>query len=164
MHELSAGDHALLRELQRGVPVAVRPFDDIGRRIGLSESAVIERIRALSAMGIIRKMGAFVNHRTLGYGANGMAVWDVPEEKLGAVARKLCESESISHCYSRTCTPEWPYRLYTMIHGHSREEVLELARRFATREAIGRYEVLFSTRELKKAPWILPQEGNHDEQ
>ncbi len=164
MHEIGRSDYALLRALQQGIPVADRPLADIGRRIGLTEEAVVERLRSLVAAGVIRKVGAFVNHRTLGYEANGMAVWDVPEQRLAAVARRFCRSESVSHCYSRKNTVEWPYRLYTMIHGRSREEVLDRARRVAAPEGIERYEVLFSTRELKKTPWILPEEGNDDEQ
>lgn len=154
MTELTESDKALLRELQRDMPLCARPFAEIASRAGLAEEAeeeAIARVREWLASGIIRRLGAFIRHREAGFTANGMAVWDVPEERIEEIGRRLAEREDISHCYARPRSGRWPYRLYTMIHGKSEEEVKNIAAEIAGKEKIKNYKILFSTRELKKS-------------
>ncbi len=147
---LTDTDKKLVAEMQRGLPVCARPFEELGRRVGMTEAEVVGRVREWRDAGIVRRLGAFIVHGRAGFRANGMVVWDVAEERLAEVGRRVAARESVSHCYARPRSERWPFRLYTMIHGHTREEVEAEARAIAESEHIESYRILFSTRELKK--------------
>lgn len=146
----SERDVALIRALQAPFPIVERPWLEIAERAGMSEEAVIARAREWLDAGVIRRFGARVKHRAMGYTANGMSVWDVPPDKTEAAGQYMAGVGEISHCYTRPRLPQWPYNLYAMIHGRKEEDVLAVARQIAAHLAVERYEVLFSTRELKK--------------
>ena len=111
------------------------------------------RIRRMLDQGIVRRIGAVPNHYAVGYRANGMSVWDVPDEMVDELGAQVGELEFVSHCYRRPRRlPEWPYNLFAMVHGRSRESVEEKVARIATLlgSADRGHEVLYSTRILKK--------------
>jgi DNA-binding Lrp family transcriptional regulator len=121
----------------------------------------MQRIEAMLADGRIRRIGVVPNHYRLGFVANGMSVWDVPDDRIGEVGRRVGELDIVSHCYQRPRhLPDWPYNLFAMVHGHSREEVRDKVADIAALlgEAVHGYDVLFSTRILKKTGLRL-QEG-----
>jgi siroheme decarboxylase len=149
--ELTERDISLLRELQKEMPVCERPFAEIAARAGMTEEEVVSKLREWLDSGIVRRFGAFIRHRKAGFTANGMAVWDLPEERVEEIGNKMSARESISHCYARPRTDKWPFRLYAMIHGKSREEVEKTAREISESENIDNYKILFSLRELKKS-------------
>lgn len=123
---LSEQDNHLIAEIQDGLPLSSRPYREIGRRLGLSELQVIERISALQDGGVIKRMGIVVRHHELGYTANAMVVWDVPDDQVDSVGEKLGSQPCVTLCYQRPRKlPEWPYNLFCMIHGRERERVLE---------------------------------------
>jgi DNA-binding Lrp family transcriptional regulator len=144
-------DRQLIRALQRGLPLVERPYAAIAERTGWTEPEVIARLGEWRASGVLRRICAYIRHREAGYAANGMAVWDVPEERLEAVGGRMAAAAMVSHCYAREKHERFPWRLYTMLHGRSEEEVLAEAARLARQEGIERYRVLFSTRELKRS-------------
>ena len=148
---LNDRDIALIRALQASLPIIERPYLDIARQAGMIEDEVIARIRQWLDSGVIRRFGARVKHHAIGYIANGMTVWDVPADRVEAAGQYIASLPEVSHCYTRPRTAQWPYNLYAMIHGTKRDEVLPVARRIAAHLEIGSYEVLFSTRELKKS-------------
>jgi len=150
MTELTKSDEELLKALQEGLPLCGQPYAELGARAGLSEDEVLRRIREWKDAGVIRKVGAFIAHRSAGIKANGMVVWDVPEDRLEEAGRRMAAHEMVSHCYARPRTARWPFRLYTMVHGRTREEVEAAVREIAAREKIENYKILFSMRELKK--------------
>ena len=127
MAELTNSEIILLRLLQQELPLCERPFEALGEKSGLTEEEVILKVRGWLESGIIRRVGAFIVHRRAGYEANGMAVWDVPEEKVEECGNKMAARESVSHCYARPRSEKWPYMLYTMIHGKTRGEVEAVA-------------------------------------
>jgi len=141
----------LIRALQQGLPLAERPYAEIAQRAGWTESDVIARLGEWRASGVLRRICAYIRHREAGYTANGMAVWDVPEEQLEETGARMAAAAMVSHCYAREKHERFPWRLYTMLHGRSREEVLAEAGRLAEQAGIARYRVLFSTRELKRS-------------
>jgi len=144
-------DIALIRALQAPLPLVVRPYLEIAKQAGMTEDEVISQLRAWLASGLIRRFGARVKHHAIGYTANGMSVWDVPADHVEFAGRYIASLPEVSHCYTRPRMPQWPYNLYAMIHGTHEEQVLALARQLAQRLNIQRWEVLFSTRELKKS-------------
>lgn len=146
-------DRAIIAATQEGLPLVPHPYHEVARRVGVSAAEVMERLRAMQEAGVIRRIGAVPNHYRLGYGANGMSVWDVPDDRVRQLGRLVGGLEFVSHCYRRPrYPPEWPYNLFVMVHGRSRDEVEAQVARIG--EVLGEadrgHEVLYSTRLLKK--------------
>ena len=116
----------------------------------LSAKQIVEQIADWLGSGVIRRFGAVVRHQQLGFGANGMAVFDVEDDRVDAVGEKMAAHREISHCYRRPSLDDWNYNLFAMVHGHSEEEVREFVKSLAAESGLNKYDVLFSTTEYKK--------------
>ena len=146
-------DRRIVLATQSGLPLDTRPYHWLARELGVTPEQIMERINAMLADGRIRRIGVIPNHYRLGYVANGMSVWDIPDEDIGEVGREVGELDFVSHCYHRPRQlPDWPYNLFAMVHGHSRDEVLGQVEHIATilGERQRRHDILFSSRILKK--------------
>jgi len=148
--DLDETDTALIAALQGDLPDGPRPYARLGEALGRSEGEVLARIAAFRERGWLRRLSAILAHRRAGIQANAMVVWQVPEELLDQAGRSLARSGAVTHCYARPPLDGWPYRLYTMIHGRTREEVTDLVRGLSLATGLPSYQVLFSTREYKK--------------
>ena len=148
--EFQEWETRLLRELSEPLPLVEAPFADVAQRAEIVEDLALERINAWIACGTIRRFGARVAHREVGFPANGMSVWNIAAEQAEAAGRCMAEQPEVSHCYLRDFQPGWNYNLYGMIHGATTEEVEGVARRIADYIGLYDYMVLFSTKELKK--------------
>lgn len=128
--QLESEDYALAAALECGLALTQRPFAELAAKTGLSEDEVCARLRRLTELGVIRRLGVIVRHRELGYTANAMVVWDVPDEQVEEIGRLLGAQPSVTLCYQRPRRlPDWPYNLFSMVHGCNREAVLaEIAR------------------------------------
>lgn len=149
-----AADRAIIVATQGGLPLVPRPYHAIAEQTGLSVEEVMARLRAMLAAGVIRRIGAVPNHYAIGWTANGMTVWDVADERIDALGSQVGALECVTHCYRRPrALPTWPYNLFAMVHGSSREEVLAKAKdiRGLLGDACRASDVLFSTRILKKS-------------
>ena len=143
-------DISLLRELEHSLPLVPAPFAEIGKRLGLTEADVLERIGRLKAAGIIRKFRARIDQRKLGITANALVAWTPAGGGLGD---QLAAVPTVTHCYERRMVPgRWDYTHYTVHHGTSRDEVLGQVRAIAEHVGCTDYTVLFSTREFKRVP------------
>ena len=150
---LDTTDRRLIVETQGGLPLVSRPYHALAERLGMAPAEVMARMQRMLERGIIRRIGAVPNHYALGYQANGMTVWDVPDEKLRELGPKIGALEFVSHCYHRPrLLPDWPYNLFAMVHGRDRHEVDDKVRQIAAYlgEDNRGYAVLYSTRILKK--------------
>jgi DNA-binding Lrp family transcriptional regulator len=150
---VDAIDRAIVRATQAGLPLSVRPYHTVAERLGLPAEEVIARVRRMLAAGIIRRIGAVPNHYRLGYRANGMSVWDVPDERVSKLGRRVGALPFVSHCYRRPPRPpRWPYNLFAMVHARTRDEVEDQVAQIAALlgDAGRRHDVLYSTRILKK--------------
>jgi siroheme decarboxylase len=146
----SSEDQALMAALQPGLELVELPFAALAERVGSSEAAVLERIGAWLDAGIVKRFGVVVRHHELGYKANAMTVFDVPDDQVAAVGARLAREAGVTLCYRRSRhLPEWPYNLYCMVHGRSREEVLPVIERLC-RIAGYPCEALFSLRRFKQ--------------
>lgn len=146
-------DRRLIAATQQGLPLVPEPYRDLAGRLGLKESEVIARLKRLLDDGAIRRIGAIPNHYALGFTANGMSVWDVADERVAEVGARVGALDFVTHCYERPRhLPLWPYNLFAMVHGRTRDEVRRKVGEIA--ELIGAaargHDVLFSTRILKK--------------
>ena len=149
---LSAPERLLL-VLQDGLPIVERPYAVIAEKLGWSEDQVIEELDQLSQSDRVRRMGIVVKHRALGFKANAMVVWDIPDEEVDAVAARMAEDSSVTLCYQRPRRlPQWPYNLFCMIHGQQRDQVLgQLDQLVENLELQGYpHQPLFSTRCFKQ--------------
>ena len=146
-------DRRLLDALEAGLPLVPRPYAALGESFGISEREVMERLARLQEDGTISRFGVVVRHHELGYRANCMVVWDLPEDSVSETGRRLATLPFVTLCYRRPRRPPiWPYNLFCMIHGRDREEVEQQIAQAA--EACGLQDVprahLFSTRRFKQ--------------
>ena len=147
-------DRRLIVATQAGLPLVLRPYDMLAGQLGVTADEVRRRLAAMIERGAIRRIGAVPNHYALGYTANGMSVWDVADARVDALGEQVGALEFVTHCYRRPRRlPLWPYNLFAMVHGRSRDEVDDKVRQIAALlgEACGARDVLFSTRILKKS-------------
>jgi DNA-binding Lrp family transcriptional regulator len=144
----------VIKQLQADLPLCSHPFREIAHRVGATEEQVLSLVSQYLEQGVIRRFGAILGHQRLGFVANGMGVWRVPEEDAARVGEIMAGFPEVSHCYQRPSSPAWPYNLYTMIHGASYEECEQVAARISRKTGIRDYRLLFSTRELKKTSMV----------
>ncbi len=143
-------DKKIIRITQEEFPLVAQPYKEIAARVGIAEEELLKRLRSYKRAGKIRKVGAVLRHREVGFAANSLCVWVVPEERLEEVGALMAMNPSVSHCYDRETVPEWQYNMYTMIHAHTREECVAIAERIAKQTKIEDYLMLYSVKEWKK--------------
>jgi len=150
---LSEFDRCLVAAVQSGLPLVPRPYEALGAALGVSAEAVREHMAGMLASGLIRRIGAVPNHYKLGFTANGMSVWDVADERVDELGARVAALPGVSHCYRRPRRPpRWPYNLFAMLHGRSREQVQQQADRIEALlgDACRGHDILYSTAILKK--------------
>lgn len=146
-------DRRIIQATQAGLPLTPRPYHTLAEQLGLSPEEVMARLENMLTRGVIRRIGAVPNHYRLGYRANGMTVWDVPDTEIDRLGALIGALKSVSHCYHRPRhLPDWPYNFFAMVHGHTRADVEREAAHIATLlgECSRHHTILYSTRILKK--------------
>lgn len=154
----------LLRQrLETGLPLCPDPYRALAVECGLTEQQVLEAIHEWQGNGLIKRMGLVVRHRTLGYRANAMVVWDLPDEKVAGIGHAFAEEPFVTLCYQRPRqVPDWPYNLFCMIHGTDREQVLEQLRQLRERHGLENtdHDVLFSRKAYRQCGGRYVGDGN----
>lgn len=150
---IDAIDRRIIVATQAGLPLVSRPYHAVAEALGLTAEEVMARLARMLDDGIIRRIAAVPNHYALGYRGNGMSVWNVPDEKVSALGRRVGALDFVSHCYRRPRhPPAWPYNLFAMVHARDRAGVEAQVEHIA--ELLGEdnhgHTVLYSTRILKK--------------
>jgi len=152
--ELDDIDRALIVATQGGLPLVARPYQRIAEQLALPAEEVMRRLQMMLARGIIRRIGAVPNHYAIGWTANGMTVWDVADDQVDQLGARVGGLEFVTHCYRRPrALPVWPYNLFAMVHGASREECTAKAGEIAALlgDTCRARDILYSTRILKKS-------------
>ena len=154
-------DRGIIKATQAGLPLVAEPYAAVAEAVGLTEAEVIDRMTAMQARGIIRRIAVAPNHYALGMTANGMSVWDVADDRISDLGARIGALPYVTHCYQRPrALPDWPYNLFAMLHGESREEVE--AKRAEVASILGAacrgHDILYSTRILKKTGLRLRDE------
>jgi len=160
--KVDATDRKLIAATQAGLPLDPDPWGVIAERTGIPRDEVMARLRAMSERGVIRRVGLVPNHYKLGWVANGMSVWDIPDELTDELGRKVGNLPFVTHCYRRPRRePDWPYNLFAMVHGRTRSEVEGKVGRIAMvlKPHARGFEVLYSTRILKKTGMRITPEA-----
>jgi DNA-binding Lrp family transcriptional regulator len=148
--EISELDKGVIRELQEDLPVAARPFLAMAERLGTDEAGLFAAAADLQRRGFLRRFAAILYHRKAGFKANGMGVWAAPPDDILELGNKMATFQNVSHCYQRPTYPDWPYNIFSMVHGRSVEECEEVLRAIQKATGIQNYTSLYSTREYKK--------------
>jgi DNA-binding Lrp family transcriptional regulator len=150
---LNEFDRALIAATQGGLPLVARPYEAVGAMLGVPGEAVRERLGQMLREGLVRRIGAVPNHYRLGFTANGMSVWDVDDARVDELGPVVGALPFVSHCYRRPRElPAWPYNLFAMLHGRSRDEVQAQAEQVGQRlgAACRGHDILYSSAILKK--------------
>ncbi len=150
MIAISDLDKKIIRLLQDDLPLDSEPYKVLAEQLNISEADLLSKIEYFLELGIIRRFGAAIRHREAGYTANAMVVWDVDDSIAEELGKKMAQFPEVTHCYQRPRHPGWPYNLFTMVHGTSKEQCYQIADRIAERVGINDFHLLFSTKELKK--------------
>ena len=151
--QITTEDRALIKIVQRGLPIASRPYAEIAKQLDTTEQDVITRLQYLMDKGAIKRYGVVVRHKELGYTSNGMVVWDVPDDKVEEIGMCIGKYSSVTLSYRRPRRlPEWSYNLFTMIHGSNREEVEKKVEEIVDSCGLQdvKHTILFSTRRFKQ--------------
>ena len=150
---LDATDRAIVAATQAGLQLVARPYHEVAAGLGIEPADLMRRLQRMLDTGAVRRIAAVPNHYALGYRANGMSVWDVADAHVTEAGRAVGALPFVSHCYRRPRHPPiWPYNLFAMVHGRSREQVE--AHVAAVASVLGArqraHDVLYSRRILKK--------------
>jgi DNA-binding Lrp family transcriptional regulator len=148
--ELDEFDIAVIRELQGDMPVVPEPYQPTADALGLPVEQLLEHLEGMRERGALRRVAAILFHRRAGFSANGMGVWKVPEERIDEIGPRMAAYRGISHCYRRPTYPDWPYSVFTMAHGRSKEECDAILDSIADDTGIEDRRTLYSSTEFKK--------------
>jgi DNA-binding Lrp family transcriptional regulator len=156
--EVRPRDALFFRALQTPLPLVERPFDELATDIDASAGELLDFAKRHLG-GAVRRYVGTLRHRKLGVKENGMVVWRVAEDEVQAAGERLAAAPEVSHCYARNPVPNFPYTLYSMVHGPSRESCRDIARELSRETGLEDYAVLFSEREFKKQRlrYFLPE-------
>ncbi len=143
-------DIAVICALQGDMPVVEEPYAPAAKELGMSQEALLSHLQAMQERKLLRRVAAILFHRRAGFSANGMGVWKVPKDEILATGKKMAAVRGISHCYERPTYPDWPYSVFTMAHGRSKEECDAILDSIAQSTAIEGRATLYSSTEFKK--------------
>ena len=155
-------DRALLGAIADGLPLVARPFRQLAGKLAVGEEDIVNRLQYLIACGVITRFGCVVRHRPLGYSANAMAVWDIPDPSVDAVARQFARNARVTLCYRRPRRlPDWPYNLFCMVHAKTRHDAYAVIDdlNLAGESGLNDQAVLFSTRCFKQRGASFSESG-----
>jgi DNA-binding Lrp family transcriptional regulator len=148
---LDETDHKILAFMEKGITLAPKPFNEIARQLGIPTQEVVARLGKLKEKGVIRRFGASIKPNNVGFFANALVAWRVPESRVLEIGEYLSKYQEISHCYERApIKGRWNYNVYTVIHGRERAVVQRMVKEISDELAISEYKVLYSTRDLKR--------------
>jgi DNA-binding Lrp family transcriptional regulator len=155
-------DIAVIRALQGDMPVIPEPYAPAAAEVGLSQEQLLDHLRDMQERRLLRRVAAILFHRRAGFSANGMGVWKVPDERIMEIGPQMAAFRGISHCYQRPTYADWPYSVFTMAHGRSKEECDAILDTIAEETGIDERSTLYSSTEFKKIRLLYFTEEHRD--
>jgi DNA-binding Lrp family transcriptional regulator len=147
---MDAIDYKLILEAEKGLALTSQPFHEIAAEIGITPTEVIARLQKLQESGVIRRFGVSIKPNSIGYSANALVAWRVPENRVAELGKYFSAQQEISHCYEREVMPGvWEYNFYTVMHARERKTIEEFVKQLSDATALKEYAILYSTRNLK---------------
>lgn len=147
---ISILDKKIISSISQDISLRDRPFKGIASRLNISEDKLLSRISGYKKSGLLRKFSAVLNHRKIGFIANAMCVWNVPEKSVLRAGNLIAGFGEVSHCYERKRAPSWNYNLYAMVHGKTKAGCVAAAKKISQKIGFSDCEILFSSKEYKK--------------
>ena len=148
--EPTEDDKDFIRELQKDMEIIDEPFVNAANNLGITEDELFSKMKHYESLGVLRRFAAILRHRQVGFTANGMIVWKVPEDRITSVGETLGSFPQVSHCYERPTYDDWPYNVFSMIHCKTHDEAYDVAKTIQNQIDVNEYKILFSSREFKK--------------
>jgi DNA-binding Lrp family transcriptional regulator len=148
--EFDEVDVAVVRATQGDLPVIAEPYAPAAKELGMTVEALLEHMAGMRERGLLRRVAAILFHRRAGFSANGMGVWKVPEDRIMDIGARMAAFRGISHCYERPTYADWPYSVFTMAHGRSKEECDAILDAISVETGITERATLYSSTEFKK--------------
>ncbi|HJU95740.1 MAG TPA: Lrp/AsnC family transcriptional regulator [Nitrososphaera sp.] len=148
--QLDERDREFIRELQKDLAVVPEPFKELANSLGITTAQLFAKAAEYENTGIMRRFAAILRHREAGFVANGMVVWQVPENRIDEVGLRLAAFPQVSHCYRRPIYPDWRFNLFSMVHARTLKAAEKIAIEMSETVGIKNYQILFSSREFKK--------------
>lgn len=148
--EITEDDKYFIRELQKDLKVIPEPFKEMAENLGITTTELFAKAKEYEKNGVMRRFAAILRHRDAGFSANGMVVWQVPEDKIDEIGYKLAAFPQVSHCYRRPVYPDWQFNLFSMIHARTLEAAEKIVVEMSETVGVKDYRILFSSREFKK--------------
>jgi DNA-binding Lrp family transcriptional regulator len=145
-----AFDRTVIRALQGDMPVIAEPYAPAAAELGIPQERLLDHLRGMQERRLLRRVAAILFHRRAGFSANGMGVWNVPDERIMELGMRMASFRGISHCYQRPTYPDWPYSVFTMAHGRSKEECDAILDSIAADTGVTERSTLYSSTEFKK--------------
>jgi DNA-binding Lrp family transcriptional regulator len=130
--------------------VIAEPYAPAAQALGMPQLALLDHLSAMQERGLLRRVAAILFHRRAGFSANGMGVWQVPDEQIADIGRRMAAVRGVSHCYQRPTYADWPYSVFTMAHGRSKQECDSVLDAIAEKTGISERATLYSSTEFKK--------------
>jgi DNA-binding Lrp family transcriptional regulator len=143
-------DIAVIKATQGDLPVVSEPYRDAAAALGMTVAELLEHLQGMQERGLLRRVAAILYHRRAGFSANGMGVWRVAPEQIDKLGPRMASFRGISHCYQRPTYADWPYSVFTMAHGRSKEECDAVLDAIAEDTGISDRATLYSSTEFKK--------------
>jgi DNA-binding Lrp family transcriptional regulator len=143
-------DIKILAHVEKGVALEREPFKMLALQLSITQQEVVNRLNQLKATGVIRRFGASIKPNNIGYSANALVAWKIPQDRVQEVGAYMSKMPEISHCYERQAVAgRWEYNLYTVMHAKERESINRLVKELSKETEVGDYKILYSTRDLK---------------
>ncbi len=143
-------DRAVIRATQGDLPVVSEPWNESAQQLGISVDELLTHLEAMKERGLLRRVAGILYHRRAGFSANGMGVWQVPADQIAEIGPKMAAYRGVSHCYERPTYADWPYQIFTMAHGRSKQECDAILDAIADEFPIEQRATLYSSTEFKK--------------
>ncbi|HXO07448.1 MAG TPA: Lrp/AsnC family transcriptional regulator [Solirubrobacteraceae bacterium] len=143
-------DRSVIRALQGDMPVIAEPYSPAASELGIRQERLLEHLQAMQERRLLRRVAAILFHRRAGFSANGMGVWKIPDERIMELGKRMASFRGISHCYQRPTYADWPYSVFTMAHGRSKDECDAILDSIAADTGIDDRATLYSSTEFKK--------------
>ncbi|HHY72558.1 MAG TPA: Lrp/AsnC family transcriptional regulator [Bacillus bacterium] len=157
--EISEKERLMIRELQKDLPIIANPFEEWAQNASVSVEQLLKTAEKFIELGQMRRFAALLHHRKAGFKANGMGIWAVPNDMVEEIGAKMASFKAVSHCYKRPTYPDWPYNIFTMVHGKDREECETVLQAIEDEVGIKDRDVLYSSKQYRKIrlPYFTPE-------
>ena len=143
-------DIAVIKALQGDMPIVSEPYASAAEQLGMAQEDLLAHLEQMQERRLLRRVAAILFHRRAGFSANGMGVWKVPDDRVMELGPRMATFRGISHCYQRPTYKDWPYSIFTMAHGRSKEECDAILDSIADLTGVDERATLYSSTEFKK--------------